>query len=117
MKLETKQMTASVITKSIALIVRFCEQQKKIFIASDASVRDVEKAVIHAYGFRAGDFLCYQIQFYDRDFQQFIDLDERLEDDLRALLNYLSSLPKPCLTDKCYQLRLIAKTVKRKRES
>ena len=116
MKFDTKTMTTTVTEKYVAFLVGFGEQQKKIWVRSDGSVEDVENAVAEAYEFGTEDFRHYQIQFYDRGFEQFIDLDRTLKDDLEALLRDLSSPSKPCLTDKSYQLKIIMKTIKRKRK-
>lgn len=99
----------------LSLLVSFGEQTKKISLKIDETIRNVENQVAQTFDLTENEFFQFQIQFYDRNFGQFVDLDENRQEDLRDLLNFLSSTSKRSQTENFWRLKLVTKTVKRKR--
>jgi hypothetical protein len=97
----------------IKLVASWKEQRRPIMIKINDDISAIEKAIIHAYQLTQVNSLSeYQIQYYDTDHEDFIDLYSDTLNLFQQLLHKLSSRDAPRKSTPAWTLKIVSKTVK-----
>ena len=101
-------------TAHIKLLVHWGDNHRRhIHIRASDSLSDIERSCFDAFALSPHDETnLYQIQFYDRNSQVYIDLWDETMDDFRQLLRRLSSLGAPLQAEKEWHLKFIPSRIR-----
>lgn len=98
--------------ESIAMLVCWKQQRRLIHLKNDDDLNTIEKSIIDIYHLQQSNkFYEYQIQFYDQNYQTFIDLYSETIHIFQQLVKRLLSSDAPPKNEKIWCLQMIPKEI------
>ncbi|UJR36409.1 hypothetical protein I4U23_029132 [Adineta vaga] len=95
---------------SISMIVHWKKQSRSIDIKTTDNISAIEKVIVEAFELNQNTSLSkYQIQFYDSNYQTYMDLYPKILPSFQAILCKLLSQDAPARSDKAWSLRIVSK--------
>ena len=97
--------------KSITMFVKWGKQRRPIQIKQNDDLNTIEKVIMNSYQLKQiNDLNGQQIQYYDSDYDMFIDLYDDTYNSFKQVLNNLFSSSPPPKSRKEWMLNIIPKT-------
>jgi hypothetical protein len=98
----------------ITMVVCWKQQQRFINLKSDDDLYTIEKSVIDIYHLQQSNiFNKHQIQYYDQNYQTFIDLCAETVHQFQQLIKTLRSPNAPSKTENIWRLKMIPKAIEK----
>jgi hypothetical protein len=98
----------------ITMVVCWKEQQRLIDLKDNDDLNTIEKSIIDIYHLQQSNvFYEHQVQFYDQNFQTFIDLCSETIHRFQQLVKYLQSKDAPSKTENIWRLKIIPKAIEK----
>lgn len=97
--------------QTITMLAWFGNQRRPIDIKLTDDLDTIEKSIKHTYRLRGHDLGAYQLQYYDSDYEKFVDLYPKSLGAFRKLLKKLSLPNAPPKSTKEWLLKIIERSV------
>ena len=98
---------------SVSVLVRWQEQQRLIEVKVDEELQTIETAIQEAFSLQTShEFDSYQVQFYDRSYETYIDLHEAALPSFHQLIKKLASDTAPPKYSESWRLKIVPKITK-----
>lgn len=98
------------------MLACFGNQRRPIKITSNDDINMIQKVIRNSYGLKENDLCAYQIQYYDSQYEKFVDLYSNSLPDFRELLKRLSSSDAPPKSTKDWLLKIIERSTPSRRK-
>ena len=100
----------------VTMLVCFGNQRRPIEIRSNDDIDKIEKTIRNNFHLEVNDLSHYQIQYFDADYEKFVDLYSKSLTDFRNLLKRLSSPNAPPKSTREWLLKLTERSTPSRRQ-
>ncbi|CAF3395796.1 unnamed protein product [Rotaria sp. Silwood1] len=98
--------------KSIRMLACWKDQRRPVLIKIDDDISTIEKTIINVFELQqVNNFYEYQIQYYDHDYERFVDLYSETLHLFQQNLYKLLALEAPQKSSKQWTLKVVSKTI------